>query len=84
MIVKDLNTLGYRQVVFRCDNEPAILSLLRVEKLAWSGDVVQETSAEHDPESNGAAESSQDWTRQESLHEERTTLTWERKWLRGA
>ena len=27
-------------------------------KLAWSGDVVQETSAEGDPQSNGAAESS--------------------------
>ena len=49
MIVKDLDTLGYRKVVFRCDNEPAILSLLRAVKLAWSGDVVQETSAEGDP-----------------------------------
>ena len=58
MIVKDLDTLGYRKVVFRCDNEPAILSLLRAVKLAWSGDVVQETSAEGDPQSNGAAESS--------------------------
>ena len=27
-------------------------------KLAWTGDVVQETSAEGDPQSNGAAESS--------------------------
>ena len=58
MIVKDLDTLGYRKVVFRCDNEPAILSLLRAVKLAWSGDVVQETSAEGEPQSNGAAESS--------------------------
>ena len=58
MIVKDLDTLGYRKVVFRCDNEPAILSKLRAVKLAWSGDVVQETSAEGDPQSNGAAESS--------------------------
>ena len=58
MSVKDLDTLGYRKVVFRCDNEPAILSLLRAVKLAWSGDVVQETSAEGDPQSNGAPESS--------------------------
>ena len=58
MIVNDLDTLGYRKVVFRCDNEPAILSLLRAVKLAWSGDVLQETSAEGDPQSNGAAESS--------------------------
>ena len=45
-------------MVFRCDNEPSILALLRAVKLAWAGDVVQETSAEGDPQSNGAAESS--------------------------
>ena len=49
MIVKDLDTLGYYRVVFRCDNEPSILALLRAVKLAWTGDVVQETSAEGDP-----------------------------------
>ena len=58
MIVKDLDTLGYHRVVFRSDNEPSILSLLRAVKLAWTGDAVQETSAEGDPQSNGAAESS--------------------------
>ena len=58
MIVKDLDTLGYHRVVFRCDNEPSILALLRAVKLAWTGDVVQETSAEGDPQYNGAAESS--------------------------
>ena len=40
MIVKDLYTLGYHRVVFRCDNELSILSLLRAVKLAWTGDVV--------------------------------------------
>ena len=44
MIVKDLDTLGYHRVVFRCDKEPSILALLRAVKLAWAGDVVQETS----------------------------------------
>ena len=58
MIVEDLDTLGYHRVVFRCDNEPSILALLRAVKLAWTDDVVQETSAEGDPQSNGAAESS--------------------------
>ena len=43
---------------FRCDNEPSILALLRAVKLAWTGGLVQETSAEGDPQSNGAAESS--------------------------
>ena len=45
-------------MVFRCDTEPSILALLRAVKLAWTGDVVQETSAESDPQSNGSAESS--------------------------
>ena len=58
IIVQYLDTLGCHRVVFRCDNEPSILALLRAVKLAWTGDVVQETSAEGDPQSNGAAESS--------------------------
>ena len=41
-----------------CDSEPSILALFRVVKLAWTCDVVQETSAEGDPQSNGAAECS--------------------------
>ena len=35
MIVEDLDTLGYHRVVFRCDNEPSILSLLRAVR--WPG-----------------------------------------------
>ena len=58
IFVEDLYNLGYNRVVFRCDNEPSILAFLRAVKLAWTGDVVQETSAEGDPQSNGAAESS--------------------------
>ena len=58
MIVSDLDNLGYRRAVLRCDNEPSILALLKAVKLAWTGDVVQETSAEGDQQSDGAAESS--------------------------
>ena len=58
MIIKDSHNLGYHRVVFRCDNEPSILALLRAVKLAWTGDVVQGTSAEGGPQSNGAAERS--------------------------
>ena len=58
MIAEDLDTLGYHRVVFRCDNESSILSLPRAVMLARTSDVVQETSAEGDPQSNGAAESS--------------------------
>ena len=39
-------------------SERSILTLLRAVKLVWSGDVVQETSAQGDPQSGGAAESS--------------------------
>ena len=56
MISEDLDNLGYHRVVFRCDNEASILALLGTVKLAWTGDLVQETSAEGDPQSNGAAE----------------------------
>ena len=56
-VVTDINNLGYRRVVFRSDNEHSILAFLRVVKAAWTGDVVFETSAEGDPQSNGAAES---------------------------
>ena len=34
-ITKDLDSLGYRRVVFRCDNKPSILALLRAVLLAW-------------------------------------------------
>ena len=50
-------------MVFRSDNEPSFLSLLTAVKLAWTGDVVQETSAEGDPQSNGAAKSSENVVR---------------------
>ena len=50
MIVGDLDTLGYHRVVFRGDNEPSILSLLKAAKRAWTG--------ARDPQSNVAAESS--------------------------
>ena len=58
MLVKDLDTLFYHRVEIRSENEPSILSLLRAVKLPWAGDAVQETSAESDPQSNGAAASS--------------------------
>ena len=58
MIIEDLDIVGHHRVVFRCNSEPSILALLRAVKLAWASDVVQETSAEGDPQSNGAAESS--------------------------
>ena len=60
MIGKDLDNLGCNRVVFRCDDVPSILAFPRQVKLAWTGHVVQETSAEGDLRSNGTAESSVD------------------------
>ena len=34
-IAKDLDSLEYRRVVFRCDNELSILALLRAVELVW-------------------------------------------------
>ena len=48
-ILKDLNTLEHHRVLFRCDSVPSILALIRAVKWAWTGDVVQEASAEGDP-----------------------------------
>ena len=58
MFVQDLDNFWMHQSGFRCDSEPSILASLRAVKLAWTGDVVQGTSAEGDPQSNSAAESS--------------------------
>ena len=75
MIVKDLDTLGYHRVVFRSDNEPCIPSLLRAVKLAWTGDAVQETSAEGDPQSNGG----EPWVRFPRGHPQRPRPSGPRK-----
>ena len=57
LIVKDLDYLGYKRVVFRSDQEPSIIALLRAVRGRWTGEVVPEVSAVGDPQSNGAAES---------------------------
>ena len=47
--IKDLDNFGCHRVVFWCDHELSILALLRAVTLAWTGVVLQETSAESDP-----------------------------------
>ena len=76
MIVKDLDTLGYHRVVFRRDNEPSTLALLRAVKLAWTGDVVQERSTDGDPQSNVAAESSVNVVKGCQINQTGTTTCW--------
>ena len=57
MIVKDMDTLGYHRVVFRCDSEPSFHS-----HVAPGGDILamrcKKRPLKGDPQSNGAAESS--------------------------
>ena len=55
-IVEDLDTMGYRRVVFRSDGEPAILAVLDYIKQKWKGEVIPEKTPEGDHPSNGNAE----------------------------
>ena len=50
MIIRGFDNLGNHRVVFRSDNEPSILAVLKALK--------QETTAEGEPQSNCATESS--------------------------
>ena len=57
MIAKDLDSLAYRRVVFRCETNLPFLHCSG--QCCWHGSgVLQETCAEGDPQSNGAEESS--------------------------
>ena len=56
MWTKYVERLGYRRVVFRSDNEPALLAFLDKLRENLSGEVVVEGSPVGDPQSNGAAE----------------------------
>ena len=55
-IIADLNSLGYRKVVFRYDGSTAFESLINVVKLRWDCEVIPEVTPEGDPASNGNAE----------------------------
>ena len=56
MAVIDLERLGYRRVIFRSDGERALVAVLNRLRDAWSGEVIEEHSAEGDSSSNGSAE----------------------------
>ena len=52
----DVLRMCYRRIIFRSDNEPALLSLLRLLKRVCDVEVVPENPSERDPQSNGPAE----------------------------
>ena len=55
-ICRDLDSLGYKRVIFRSDGEPALQALLAAVKRRWDGEVVPQNSPPGESQSNGAAE----------------------------
>eukprot|EP00974_Lingulodinium_polyedra_P008537 815022-Lingulodinium_polyedra.AAC.1 len=51
-----LRMLGYRRLIYKSDNEPAILSLKRTVLKAVEAEVVEQESPPYDPQANGLAE----------------------------
>ena len=39
LIAEDMNRTGYNEVVFRSDNDTALLSVLRAVKGRWAGEI---------------------------------------------
>ena len=58
MVCRDLDSWGYKRVRFRSDGENLIKAVLRRVREAWNGEVVLESSAEGDHQSNGSGECS--------------------------
>ena len=48
--------MGYKEVVFKSDQEPALCNFIEVVKANWNGDAVLENSPVGESESNGAVE----------------------------
>ena len=55
-VVADLENLGYKEVVMKSDQEPALENFLEVVKANWNADVVPEESPVGNSQSNGAIE----------------------------
>ena len=56
IIVKDLDSLGYKKACFRSDGEGSLLAVLDAIKTRWSAEVIPEVTPEGDSASNGSAE----------------------------
>jgi hypothetical protein len=55
-VVDNLDTLGYKDIVFKSDQEPAILSLGELIKASWNGNMALECSPVGESQSNGMIE----------------------------
>ena len=67
-VVDDLDTLGYKDIVFKSDQEPAILALGELVKASWNGNMALENSPVGESQSNGMVERAiQTWEGQVGL-----------------
>ena len=55
-ICDDLDSMGVRKAVYKTDQEPAILSLLDMVRVQWTGELIPEHAPKGDKDSNGSAE----------------------------
>ena len=55
-VVDHLDNLGYKEIVLKGDQEPAMTSLMELIKAAWNGDAVLEHSPVGQSQANGAVE----------------------------
>ena len=55
-VVNDLDNLGYKDVVLKSDQEPAIVNLMEIIKANWNGNAALENSPVRESEANGAVE----------------------------
>ena len=64
-VVDDLDNKGYKEVVMKSDQEPALKVLIETIKATWNGDGPLENSPVGESESNGAVERTiQTWSGQ--------------------
>ena len=55
-IVRILDSTGYKRLVLKTDQEPAIVALAREVKHGWTGEIVPEASPKYTSPSNGEVE----------------------------
>ena len=56
-LISDLGLLGYRRMIVKTDQEPAIVDLVKVLKDRFAGEIILESSPVGDSQGNGGAES---------------------------
>ena len=55
-IVEHLNDLGYKEIVLKGDQEPAMMAIVGLIKANWDGDAALDHSPARQSQANGAVE----------------------------